>query len=66
MKLKDIKQTIKEELATPQSPNQYFKLYEYLKKKLDPIAIKDGLRMSHFSQEYPTATSFYLDIKNKL
>lgn len=48
------------------SPDIFFKLHKYLSNKLDKIAIENGDRMSEFSYEYPTASSFWFDIKDKI
>lgn len=48
------------------SPDMFFKLHKYLSNKLDKIAIENGDRMSEFSSEYPTASSFWFDIKDKI
>ena len=67
MKIQELKQLIKEEIESNSiPPNIVFAIHQYLSKKLDTIAIKNGDRMSQFSEEYPTQSSFYFDLKNNL
>lgn len=42
------------------------KLYRFMIKKFTPMALADGLRMSHFESEYPTFSSFYNDLQKNI
>lgn len=46
------------------SPQDSFRIWNWLKNYLDSPAKKVGLRMSIFVQEFPTATSFYYGLNN--
>jgi len=46
------------------SPQDSFKIWNWLKNYLESPSKKSGLRMSIFQQEFPTATSFYFGLQN--
>lgn len=50
---------ISEDTDAEISPNDSFKIWNWLHRYLESPAEKAGLRMSIFEQEFPTATSFY-------
>lgn len=52
-------------LTEEKEKNELVKIYEHLKSKLDKPAKDAGLRMSIFEQEFPTASSFMVEI-NKI
>lgn len=48
----------KEEALPIPSPKVFYLIHEYLQKVLDDQAVNQGDRMSYFSAEFPTPTSF--------
>ena len=52
--------------ATLPMPNFFYKMWEIISKNLDAQAVASGDRMSYFSAEFPTASSFEMYMRKQL
>ena len=52
--------------ATLPNPSLFYKMWEIISKDLDKQAVASGDRMSYFSAEFPTASSFEMYMRRQL
>ena len=52
--------------ATLPNPSLFYKMWEIISKDLDKQAVASGDRMSYFSAEFPTASSFEMYMRKQL
>jgi hypothetical protein len=63
---KIMQEDLMEETVNESPEKDLHQIHKFLKEKLDKVAVESGDRMSHFSAEYPLATTFAKDVKRML